>query len=91
MKYRVEINRSQFDAMPIAVLPVDSETGEDVIPIGAEVHVFTDAELRARDERVIRAALEWWDFDGSYGCIPVWEESRHVDLDTTIAAAEADQ
>lgn len=61
MKYTVQINRSQFDALPVIVLPIDpDEPHADVIPIGTEVHVFTDAELRARDERIIRAALDFY-------------------------------
>ena len=44
-------------------------------------HVFTDAELRARDERIIRAA---WRESG----VPTG--ARSSDFDAIIAAAEAE-
>ena len=47
------------------------------------VHVFTGAELRARDERIVRAALEW---GIEYTRWPTGD-----DWDAIIAAAEADQ
>jgi hypothetical protein len=72
--HRVEINRSQFDAQAVVVLPPET-------PIGSEVYVFTVDELRARDERIIQT-LAQWHLDSSF-------HFSFPAIDAIIAAAEA--
>lgn len=55
---------------------------DDCEPVG--VHVHTDDELRARDERIIRAAFNAFD---SW----LYRAEEPSDFDAIIAAAEADQ
>lgn len=46
------------------------------------LHVFTDAELRARDERIVRATMHYaWNN---------WYDPASPRFDAIIAAAEAD-
>lgn len=47
---------------------------------------FTAEELRARDERIVRAALAWFDFDGSYRAVETWDDEP--ELDYVIAEAD---
>ena len=47
MQYLVDINRSQFDARAVIVLPDEFDQW-----IGEHVHVFTDTELHDLAERI---------------------------------------
>lgn len=55
------------------------------------IKTVVGAAMRRRDDRLIRAAFEWWDFDGSYGCVDDWDGITDEDRAHIIAQAEADQ
>lgn len=67
----------------------DFEHCAECAEIRRATHVFTDAELRARDERIIRSAI----CHDRHGDTWIYEPGQLTDetIDTIIAAAEAEQ
>jgi hypothetical protein len=51
------------------------------------LHLFTDDELGARDEALVRATLAWCDWDGYSGDSPI----HVINYDAIIATTEREQ